>query len=51
MAYFELRMILVSVLRKFDLALGENVGDWMDQKSWAIYIKGELTCYPKLHTE
>lgn len=51
MAYYELRIILASVLRKFDLTLGKDVGDWMDQKAYMIYIKGKLTCYPSIHKE
>lgn len=51
MAYYELRFVAASLLRKFDLKLGNDVGNWLDQKVYMIFIKGKLTCYPTLHKE
>lgn len=44
LAYHEIRVILASVLRKFDLKLRPECAHWNKQKVWVVYAKPALVC-------
>lgn len=44
MALHEMRLILATVLFKFDLELCEESRGWAEQKAFALWMKGPLMC-------
>jgi cytochrome P450 len=42
LAYHEMRLVLASVLLSFDLELCEEVGDWPNQDTYILWVKGPL---------
>ncbi|KAH8649839.1 cytochrome P450 [Xylariales sp. PMI_506] len=44
MAMYEMRLILAMVLLSFDIELCDDRQDWLDQKSFSLWIKRPLNC-------
>jgi cytochrome P450 len=44
MAMHEMRLILASVMLRFDLELCERSQNWLDQKTYALWMKNPLLC-------
>ncbi|KAJ4315047.1 hypothetical protein N0V94_006159 [Neodidymelliopsis sp. IMI 364377] len=44
MAMHEMRLIIASVILRFDLELCERSQNWLDQKTYALWMKNPLLC-------
>jgi hypothetical protein len=45
LAYAEMRLILARVVFNFDIMIADESKNWIDQKVWNLWKKGQLLAY------